>query len=118
MARVDHASHWPADTPPLTRPAQKNLGGGDSPGAAAPGGLDQDPLDLIQADRIVGAIMERRRARRLVVRDLPCVLYRTIVLFTLSILRSPPSPPPRVAAASRLSVAELSELQPPASCGR
>ena len=33
-------------------------------------------------------------------------------------LHSPPSPPPHTAAASRLSVAELSEFHPPASCSR
>ena len=33
-------------------------------------GSDQDALDLVQADRIVGAIIQRGRARPLVVREL------------------------------------------------
>lgn len=42
--------------------------------------LDQDPLDLIQADCIIGAVIELRRTRRLVIRDLLRMLDCTTVL--------------------------------------
>src|SRR5450759_4839554 len=41
---------------------------------------DKNPLDLIQANGIIGAIVELRRARRLVVRDLLRILNCTTVL--------------------------------------
>jgi hypothetical protein len=42
--------------------------------------LDQDALDLIQADGIVGPVIKLGRARRLVVRDLLRVLNCTTIL--------------------------------------
>ena len=41
---------------------------------------DKNPFYLIQTDRIVGAVIELGRARRLVVRDLLGVLNCTTVL--------------------------------------
>src|SRR5512139_3769564 len=41
---------------------------------------DKNPLDLIQADGIVGAVIQLRRARRFVVRDLRRMLDCTTVL--------------------------------------
>ena len=41
---------------------------------------DEDALDLIQADRIIGAVIELRRARRLMIRDLPTVLIGRLPL--------------------------------------
>src|SRR5450759_112642 len=41
---------------------------------------DKNPLDLIQANGIIGAIVELRRARRLVVRDLLGMLNCTTIL--------------------------------------
>jgi hypothetical protein len=41
---------------------------------------DEDALDLSQADRIVGAVIELRRARRLVVGDLLTVFNCTTIL--------------------------------------
>jgi hypothetical protein len=42
--------------------------------------LDQDALDLIQADGIIGAVIELGRARRLVVGDLLRMFYCTTIL--------------------------------------
>ena len=42
--------------------------------------LNEDALDLIQADRIIGAVIQLGRARRLVVRDLLSVLNCTTIL--------------------------------------
>jgi hypothetical protein len=43
-------------------------------------GSDDDPLDLVQADGIVRAVIELRRARRLVILDLLRVLDCTTIL--------------------------------------
>jgi hypothetical protein len=42
--------------------------------------LNENPLDLVQADGVVGAVIQLRRARRLVVRDLLRMLNCTTIL--------------------------------------
>jgi hypothetical protein len=42
--------------------------------------LNTDALDLVQSDRVAGAVTQLGRARRLMVRDLLFVLNRTTIL--------------------------------------